>query len=115
MTSDGLLGRDHRLFVYGSLAPGERHSDELAGLRGVWRPARVGGWIEHEGEYPVFWVDAEGPWQEVLLFESEALAGHWERLDAFEGEEYRRVVVEGDCDGVVVLGQIYVASEGTPP
>ena len=31
---------------------------------------------------------------DVLLLESAALAEHWERLDALEGKEYRRVEVE---------------------
>ena len=35
----------------------------------------------------------DGPWVAVQVFESESLADAWHELDAFEGSEYRRVLV----------------------
>jgi len=38
-----------RLFVYGTLAPGEVNEDVLAALDGSWVPARVFGTLHSEG------------------------------------------------------------------
>ena len=35
----------------------------------------------------------DGPWVTVQVFESESLADAWQELDAFEGSEYRRVLI----------------------
>jgi hypothetical protein len=43
----------------------------------------------------------------VQLFTSEDLPDHWERLDAFEGDEYERVVVDVDLGTYTVQAQIY--------
>ena len=45
---------------------------------------------------------------DVFLLESAALAEHWDRLDALEGKEYRRVEVEiHRLNEVSVIGFIY--------
>ena len=35
----------------------------------------------------------DGPWVTVQVFESESLDDAWQELDAFEGSEYRRVLI----------------------
>jgi hypothetical protein len=35
------------------------------------------------------------------------LPAHWARLDAFEGADYGRVLVEVEIDGATVRGNIY--------
>lgn len=111
---------DTRLASYGSLAPGQVNHDQLAGLSGRWRPGTVRGRLGAEGwgaplGYLGLVLDPDGPPVDVALFESADLPAHWPRLDAFEGEEYRRVVApvrtaEGDVPACVYV----LASGGAP-
>ena len=105
----------HRLFVYGTLAPGRPNEHVLADLGGTWEPAYVTGTLWEHGwgaalGYPGIVVDEQGTDRvEGLVFTAEALEQHWERLDEFEGEGYERVAVEATTDdGRVVTAQIYV-------
>jgi gamma-glutamylcyclotransferase (GGCT)/AIG2-like uncharacterized protein YtfP len=99
-----------RLLVYGSLAPGQQHHDELAGLPGRWLPARVAGHVARGGAYPRFyWSPGAAP-LEVLCLESAALPAHWPRLDAFEGDEYRRILVPAAIAGADRIASIYAAA-----
>ncbi|MEO5821673.1 MAG: gamma-glutamylcyclotransferase family protein [Vicinamibacteraceae bacterium] len=87
----------HRLFVYGTLAPGRPNAHVLASVPGEWEPARVTGTLVPEGwgaaaGYPGIILDGDGGDVPGFLFSSEALAGHWTRLDAFEGDGYVRVL-----------------------
>lgn len=100
--SDPLL----RLATYGTLAPGRINAHQLADLAGTWSQGIVrgrlveAGWGAEHG-YPGMILDAGGEEIEVFVFTSEDLPAHWPRLDAFEGEGYRRVAAtvstpEGD-------------------
>ena len=106
------MNSDHRLAVYGSLAPGQANHRELAGLNGGWQPGVVrgrlveSGWGAAQG-YPGLRPDPLGPEVMLQLFTSEDLPDHWERLDAFEGEEYERVVVEVDLGTYSVKANLY--------
>ncbi len=98
---------DHRLAVYGTLAPGQSNHHELAGLEGVWRRGTVrgrlvaDGWAATDG-FPAMFLDPEAPPVEVLLFESADLPAHWARLDAFEGPGYRRTAITvAICDELI--------------
>lgn len=108
-----------RLATYGTLAPGRPNHHQLTGLRGAWRRGVVRGRLFAEGwgaamGYPGLVLDPAGPEVEVQLFESADLPAHWPRLDAFEGEGYRRAVVPiGTADGEL-NACIYVLAE-TPP
>ena len=82
--------------MYGTLAPGQRNHHQLAVLRGSWRPGYVRGRLFEHGwgaafGYPGLVLDPEASEVRVHVFESEDLADHWSRLDAFEGPGYRRV------------------------
>lgn len=93
------FGADRRLAVYGSLAPGRSNHDQLAGLAGAWTSGlTVRGELSTitftDGlEYPGLHPSGDGPPVPVELFVSEDLPAHWPRLDAFEGSNYRRVLV----------------------
>ena len=84
-----------RLFVYGSLAPGECNHDVMAGIQGEWQPGEIRGqlinpnWRE-AGWYPSFVIDDNAAWVKGQVFSSSCLSDHWSRLDAFEGERYLR-------------------------
>ena len=82
----------HRLFVYGTLAPGRPNAHVLADVPGQWEPATVTGTLRQQGwgaevGYPGIVLDARGGEVEGFLFSSEHLAECWARLDAFEGED----------------------------
>ncbi|HEX2526752.1 MAG TPA: gamma-glutamylcyclotransferase family protein [Geminicoccus sp.] len=99
---------DVRLATYGSLAPGRVNHHQLAALEGRWLRGVVRGRLVEAGwgaslGHPGLVLDLEGPVVEVHVFESAVLPQHWERLDAFEGDGYRRVVArvvtdEGEMD-----------------
>ena len=103
----------HRLFVYGTLAPGRPNEHVLADVLGVWEPATVTGTLLPEGwgaevGYPGIILDRHGSEIEGFLFSSERLTEHWTRLDEFEGEGYEHVLTTVKLkDGTVVDAYIY--------
>lgn len=107
---------DHRLAVYGTLAPGRSNHHELGGLCGTWcagtvRGHRVAtGWGVAMG-YPALALAMDGGDVGVELFESADLPDHWDRLDAFEGAEYRRTMVRVATAGGMVDAWIYAAAD----
>jgi gamma-glutamylcyclotransferase (GGCT)/AIG2-like uncharacterized protein YtfP len=104
-----------RLVIYGSLAPGERNADQLAGLEGTWSPVKIRGMRHPEGwgitgGYPGFRWDGSRTEVEALLFESPELPGSWERLDRFEGPAYRRILVPAHQEeGAWMIAYVYEA------
>jgi gamma-glutamylcyclotransferase (GGCT)/AIG2-like uncharacterized protein YtfP len=109
------MGPEHRLIVYGSLAPGKSNHAQMDGMAGTWTPGVVqghfhdAGWGAGEG-FPGLTPDPAGPAVEVLVFASDDLPAHWARLDAFEGEDYRRVVVEVEIGGAILPANIYAVA-----
>jgi len=110
------MGPEHRLAVYGSLAPGKSNHHQLDGLGGEWQPGMVrghlvsSGWGAAQG-YPGLRPDPLGPEVMVQLFTSEDLPAHWARLDAFEGDEYQRVLVDVDLGTYAVRANLYALRE----
>ncbi len=90
-----MSGPETRLATYGTLAPGRTNAHQLSDLRGTWTTGHVRGRLVQEGwgaelGFPGMILDeAAGP-VEVHLFYSVDLPDHWGRLDAFEGQGYRR-------------------------
>ena len=88
---------ERRLAVYGSLLPGENNHHHVAMLAGRWLEGTVEGtlcdrgWAARQG-YPGFVPGSSGDRVAVRVLESAALPDAWERLDAFEGEAYRRIL-----------------------
>ncbi len=93
-----------RLAVYGSLAPGESNHHHLADLPGKWTEGWVEGVLHERGwgagfGFPGIELQSGASRVAVQVLESDDLPAHWARLDAFEGEEYRRTPVEVHRDG----------------
>ncbi|SHN48072.1 gamma-glutamylcyclotransferase family protein [Cryptosporangium aurantiacum] len=109
-----------RLFVYGSLAPGRPNQHVLADVPGMWEPATVRGHLREEGwgadlGYPGILLDDSGPDVPGMLFSSPVLSEHWDRLDAFEGDGYRRVLAATRRDdGRPVAAYIYTLRQTSP-
>ncbi len=101
-----------RLAAYGTLRPGQANHHELAGLTGQWSRGSVradlyaDGWGAARG-FPGLVLNPNGEIVPVHLFVSDDLPDHWPRLDAFEGEGYRRVVTEVSTPGGVVDACVY--------
>lgn len=106
-----------RLFVYGSLQPGHQNEHVLAHVQGRWRRGSVRGRLLEAGwgsvlGYPALVLEEEGEAVSGRVLESRDLDGMWDALDAFEGEEYRRVPVRVELeDGSVTDAQVYVLRE----
>lgn len=103
----------NRLFVYGSLAPGRSNEQVLASLSGTWEAATVKGRLLQHGwgaaiGYPGIVLDENAGEVDGFLFSSEQLAGHWIRLDEFEGPGYERVLTKVKLrDGQTVDAFVY--------
>lgn len=102
-----------RLFVYGTLRPGRVNHHVIAGVTGTWRRGYVRGVLRPEGwganhDAPGIQLIAAGERVEGDVLESAELAGSWDELDRFEGEEYRRVRARVElADGGEVEAFIY--------
>ncbi len=104
-----------RLAVYGSLAPGRSNHHVLAPYGGTWTTGRVRGDLIATGwgaavGYPALRLRADGPWEAVQVLASDRLASAWSDLDAFEGADYRRVLVPihaGDDERIVAVANLY--------
>ncbi len=71
------------------------------------------GWGATLG-FPALTLDPEAAVVAVQLFESAALPQHWRRLDAFEGDGYRRVATQVQLADGEVAAWIYVAADPMP-
>lgn len=101
------------LATYGTLGPGRSNHHLLDGLRGDWRTGSVRGKLLEPGwdpasNFPGLILDPAGDEVELQLFRSTDLPDHWPRLDAFEGEDYRRVVTQVRTADGEVDAYIYV-------
>lgn len=110
------LGPEHRLATYGSLAPGRVNHHEMNGMTGQWRTGIVHGLLVKMGwgadlGYPAIILDEAGEVVDVFIFESADLPDHWARLDAFEGDQYTRLVTEAQTDTGPVPVSIYALNE----
>ena len=93
-----------RLFVYGTLAPGQANHGVLKGIPGYWESATLKGVLFSEGwgaamGCPGIIPTADGEEVKGFVFSSAHLVDHWLRLDAFEGESYERVSVTVRVNG----------------
>ena len=101
------------LFIYGTLAPGKPNEHVLKDVNGTWRKAMVKGHLFSSGwgaelGFPGIVLDKEGEEVHGQVFNSSELAEHWNMLDDFEGEGYRRVITSAQLEtGELVETFIY--------
>ena len=106
-----------RLFVYGTLGPGRPNEHVLSAIGGRWEEASVNGHLEPQGwgaelGYPGIVLDDAGDEVEGYLYSSDKLDDHWDELDDFEGEEYKRVLITVRTkDRMAVEAYIYILRE----
>jgi 4'-phosphopantetheinyl transferase len=105
-----------RLAVYGTLAPGKSNHGQLAGLSGKWSHGTVRGTLRPAGwglthGFPGLIWNPSGDRVAVQVFDSADLERHWDRLDAFEGTDYQRLLIPVEQDGSLVVANIYALSD----
>lgn len=88
-----------RLATYGTLGPGKPNHHHVSMIEGTWSIGSVRGFLHEEGwgaaqGFPGIILDSAGPEVAVDLLESEDLDVHLDRLDAFEGPGYQRVLTD---------------------
>ena len=106
-----------RLFVYGSLAPGEPNERFLKRIQGLWQEGNIFGTVINPewriaGGYPGLKLDNPTNLVEGKVFSSSQLKELWEELDEFEDtEHYSRVLVPIFIKGEPnpVEGFVYIA------
>ena len=102
------------LFVYGSLGPNRPNAHILESVGGSWIKATVKGYLKNRGwgaqlGYPALVLDSEGEDIDGLVFQSENLPEHWDQLDEFEGDEYKRILSPVKLeDGSTIEAYLYV-------
>lgn len=95
---DRLFSTSRTLAVYGTLAPGRPNHRVVAPLGGDWTDGVIEGDLFPEGwgaivGYPAFRPRPGGASVAVQVLSSPLLPAAWPDLDAFEGPEYRRILV----------------------
>lgn len=91
----------NRLFVYGSLKPGGPNHHIIDDIGGDWAAATINGRLLKSGwgaelGYPALEIDPQADPVEGFVFTSDRIAEHWNDLDAFEGQDYQRVIARAD-------------------
>jgi gamma-glutamylcyclotransferase (GGCT)/AIG2-like uncharacterized protein YtfP len=115
----------HVLAVYGTLAPGRSNHHMVAPLGGTWTEGVVEGDLSPVGwgatlGYSAFRPRAGGAAVAVHVLTSAGLPGAWARLDAFEGPEYRRILVpvlDAEAAGerrLATVANLYAAADPQP-
>jgi gamma-glutamylcyclotransferase (GGCT)/AIG2-like uncharacterized protein YtfP len=116
-----LFSVSRTLAAYGTLAPGRTNHHVVAPLGGVWTAGVILGELSEDGwgatlGYPAFRPRADGGAIAAHVLVSEGLPGAWARLDAFEGPEYRRILVPvfeaGETPGrtLATVANVYVVA-----
>jgi gamma-glutamylcyclotransferase (GGCT)/AIG2-like uncharacterized protein YtfP len=106
-----------RLFVYGTLVPGGPNEHVLSAIGGTWIEASVNGYLKQQGwgaemGYPGIVLDNTGDEIKGYIFCSDELGYHWDELDDFEGQEYKRILIKVKTkDKMAVEAYIYILRE----
>ncbi len=101
------------LFIYGTLAPGRPNEHILKNVKGKWEKAFVKGKLLHQGwgaemGFPGIVLNDTEEEIEGYIFTSNELFDKWNELDAFEGEEYARIITQARLsNNQVVESYIY--------
>ncbi len=106
---------EYRLFVYGSLQPGRENHHLLSGLKGKWMKGYITGDLSDNGwgagmGYPSLIWNFHGEQINGHLLISEELVDNWERLDEFEGNDYKRILVPVFCETQIHVANVYASS-----
>ena len=93
----------NKLFVYGTLGPGQANEHIMSRIGGCWEKGFVFGDLHNDGwgakmGCPGIILNEKGCKVEGYLFISDNLKDYWPMLDEFEGEGYERVLTSVETD-----------------
>ena len=85
------------LFVYGTLQKGKQHQSILGKIKGKWKKGYVKGKLYNISSgpdygYPGLKLDSKGLKIYGMIFQSKNLENYIEKIDKFEGNNYKRVI-----------------------
>jgi gamma-glutamylcyclotransferase (GGCT)/AIG2-like uncharacterized protein YtfP len=103
------------LIVYGTLAPNKSNHSVVEHIKGTWLKGRVRGKLVakgwgaqtgHNGYAPAS-LEEQTEIEAFILISNE-LTANWQRLDEFEGEDYKRILTPYELEtGEKGIGYIY--------
>lgn len=106
----------NRLLVYGTLAPGQVNEKILSGIPGIWTEGFVKGMVETRNGLPEFKWRTNSDEIKIKVFNSDVLVQHIEKINKFEGSNYRRILIPVRVSpSLFSVGFIYefcIATEG---
>jgi gamma-glutamylcyclotransferase (GGCT)/AIG2-like uncharacterized protein YtfP len=107
---DLLLGEpSKKLISYGTLAPGQPNHSLISDLAGAWAECVVRGTMNQQDGFSRFIWNPTGSEQTASLLSSDCLPDNWNRIDQFEGKEYRRQLIPARTPGGIAIAYAYIA------
>ncbi len=106
-----------RLFVYGTLRPGESNERFLVNKPGIWMNASITGILFPAGYgategYTVLVPDENGQLIHGQILEANFTEADWKILDEFETEAYERVLTTVVSeDGARLSAYVYILNQ----
>jgi len=102
---------DRKLIVYGTLAPGKVNHDIISEIQGTWEDCNLNGIVIDKNGLPLFVWQPSKPPIKAQLFTSVSLPNWWDRLDQFEGSNYKRILVPVSKNDGMAVANCYVAAQ----
>lgn len=99
-----------RLCVYGTLRPGEENFHLMEPLNGEWEDVTYPGYYtppDDSYDYPRIAWTPEGDENPGKLITSPGLSSKWPNFDAFEGDDYCRILTPVESKNGPVISNIY--------
>ncbi len=96
-----------KLVVYGMLAPGAPGEYVLKGMEGAWQRCKIVGEIIVREGLKYFRSYPGTDEIDCYLFSSDHLPERWSNLDAFEGNNYNRVLIPAKIANRWVVANVY--------
>ncbi len=99
-----------RLASYGTLRPGYCNHHHVSSIQGAWIDGTIYGEVFERNNYPVFIWKLDGAAVPVQVLVSRDLPDSISKVDDFEGEGYRRIIVPVSMNGQVLACCVYADS-----
>lgn len=99
---------DQKFVVYGTLAPGEINHSIILDIQGHWEDCKIIGELDKSKSIPYFNWNPKGQLIDAKLFSTAELPDCWKRIDRFEGEQYRRLLIPVLRERGIAIANCYV-------